>query len=330
VEMHPSGSLFHTRGWLEALRRTYGFQSAVLTTSPPGRPLKNGLVFCRVQSLITGNRLVSLPFSDHCEPLVDEAGDLAYLLEGFRSRAVNGRYKYAEMRPLSSLAAAPSDFQPSRSFCFHRLDLRPGAEEVLRRFHKDCVQRKIRRAEREGVVVAAGTSPQILDEFYHLMVLTRRRHGLPPQPLAWFRNLIDCLGDSLAIWVARKDDQPIAAIVTVRHGRTLTYKYGASDARFHQLGAMPCLFWTAIQDGMSRGLDSFDLGRSDEDNPGLIAFKDHLGAKRSTLSYWTAPARAPRSVSVGTWRRRLMNRVCSHLPERYLTALGSMLYRHAD
>jgi lipid II:glycine glycyltransferase (peptidoglycan interpeptide bridge formation enzyme) len=160
------------------------------------------------------------------------------------------------------------------------------------------------------------------------MVLTRRRHGLPPQPLAWFRNLVDCLGEALAIWVARKDDQPVAAILTGRHGRTLTYKYGASDASFHQLGAMPCLFWAAIQDGISRGLESFDLGRSDEDNPGLLAFKDHLGATRSTLSYWTAPVQSPLTVSSGTWKRSLLRQACSHLPDRYLAALGGLLYRH--
>jgi lipid II:glycine glycyltransferase (peptidoglycan interpeptide bridge formation enzyme) len=208
------------------------------------------------------------------------------------------------------------------------LDLRSGAAEVFRKFHKDCVQRKIRRAERERIFVTAGTNPTVLAEFYHLMVLTRRRHGLPPQPLAWFRNLTECLGESLAIWVARKDDQPVAAIVTGRHGRTLTYKYGASDARFHQLGAMPCLFWSAIQDGIGRGLESFDLGRSDEENPGLLAFKDHLGATRSTLSYWTAPADVPQTAASGTWKRSLLRQACARLPDRYLAVLGGLLYRH--
>jgi hypothetical protein len=129
--------------------------------------------------------------------------------------------------------------------------------------------------------------------------------------------------------VARKDGQPVAAILTGRHGRTLTYKYGASDVRFHQLGAMPCLFWAAIQDGINRGLESLDLGRSDEDNPGLLAFKDHLGAARSTISYWTAPAQVPQTVSSGSWKRSLLRQACCRLPDRYLAALGGLLYRHS-
>ncbi len=328
VESHPSASLFHSRGWLEALRRTYGFQPACLTTSPPESPLKNGLVFCRVRSWITGSRLVSLPFSDHCEPLVDEPADLTHLLDGLRQRTVNGGYKYAELRSLSLPAAAPSDFQPSRSFCFHSLDLRPGVGEVFRGLHKNSFQKEIRRAERQQVVVTAGTSPEILDEFYHLLFLARRRHGLPPPPLVWFRNLTDCLRESLAIWVARKDDRPVAAIMTGRHRRTVTWKYSGSDARFHHFGVIPCLLWAAIQDGIKRGLDTFDLGRTDEDETGTIAFKDHLGATRSALTYWTAPVQASQIVSSGPWKRKLMRHVCSHLPERCVTTLGGFLYPH--
>src|SRR5262245_25827296 len=62
-------SVFHSSEWLEALRRTYAYEPTVLTTSAPGEDLVNGLVFCRIRSWLTGTRIVSVPFSDHCEPL---------------------------------------------------------------------------------------------------------------------------------------------------------------------------------------------------------------------------------------------------------------------
>ena len=80
VEQHLDASVFHTRGWLEALRRTYGYEPVVYTTCPPGNELTNGIVFCKIRSWVTGNRLVSLPFSDHCQPLVDRTEYLCYLL----------------------------------------------------------------------------------------------------------------------------------------------------------------------------------------------------------------------------------------------------------
>jgi hypothetical protein len=48
VACHPRASVFHQRGWLEALDRTYGYKTLVLTSAPEGQPLKDGIVLCRV------------------------------------------------------------------------------------------------------------------------------------------------------------------------------------------------------------------------------------------------------------------------------------------
>lgn len=63
VASHPRASAFHHKGWLEALAITYGYRPMALTSSPAGKPLSDGVVFCEVKSWITGNRLVSLPFT---------------------------------------------------------------------------------------------------------------------------------------------------------------------------------------------------------------------------------------------------------------------------
>src|SRR5438128_782655 len=84
VESHSHSSVFHSAQWLDALRTTYGYAPTVFTSSPPDAHLTNGIVFCRVGSWLTGSRLVSLPFSDHCEPLVDNAAALNTLLAAIR------------------------------------------------------------------------------------------------------------------------------------------------------------------------------------------------------------------------------------------------------
>ncbi|MGJ5813857.1 lipid II:glycine glycyltransferase FemX [Paludibaculum fermentans] len=326
VNQHPSASVFHSRGWLDALRSTYGYTPSVLTTSKPGDPLANALVFCRVDSWLTGRRLISLPFSDFCEPLAATSGDLAPLFAALQHLAATEHHKYLELRPLTALAATPPGLQVSQTFYHHVLDLGAGADSVYRQLHRDCIQRKIRRAAQEGVVLNEGTTSADLGHFHRLLLQTRRRHGVPPQPLAWFQNLTGALGEAAVIRLACKDGQPVAAIFTAIHGNTLYYKYGASDARFHPLGAMPFLFWHAIQDAIQRGLEFLDLGRTDCDNPGLIRFKEHLGAARSTISYWRAPSSVTSAGS--TWTSRWIHTACTHLPDRALDALGSLLYRH--
>ena len=328
VSRHSSASVFHSPEWLEALHRTYGYEPVALTTSASNSELHNGILFCRVNTLLTRRRLVSLPFSDHCEPLATGSCELSCLLSALEHDADANRCKYLEMRPLGPPSLVECGLGESQSFCFHKLDLGHPAPELFHAFHKDCVQRKIHRAEREGLTCEEGRSPELLQKFYRLQILTRRRQQLPPQPFAWFRNLAACMGEKLKIRVASKDGKPVASILTLQHRRTLVYKYGCSDKAFSNLGGMQFLFWRAIQDAKSQGLLEFDLGRSDWENEGLIQFKDRLGGTRSTLTYWRYPASAAAHARPA-WQTKLAKRIVSRLPNACLSALGSLLYRHA-
>src|SRR5580698_9894535 len=89
VERHPRSSVFHSVNWLTALQTVYRYEPVAVTTCPPGVRLTNGLVFCRVNSWLTGRRFVSLPFSDHCEALISNSSELDYLLLHVR-RYVDG------------------------------------------------------------------------------------------------------------------------------------------------------------------------------------------------------------------------------------------------
>src|ERR1035438_9024202 len=75
VKKHADSSVFHTTAWLDALYRTYGYRPVVYTDAPPGCELASGVPFCHVDSWLTGRRLVSVPFSDHCDPLVSGTAD---------------------------------------------------------------------------------------------------------------------------------------------------------------------------------------------------------------------------------------------------------------
>jgi CelD/BcsL family acetyltransferase involved in cellulose biosynthesis len=327
VENHARASVFHSIAWLEALQRTYGYNPIVFTTSPPGARLENGLVFCRVESWLTGRRLVSLPFSDYCEPLVDVAEDFQVLFVALEEHLQREKWRYVEMRPYCSLPGDIGGFRSTKTYCLHQLDLTVDLDTLFQKFHKDSTQRKIRRAERESLTVEEGRSNVLLDTFYRLQLLTRRRHQLPPQPKCWFRNLIDCFGEALKIRVASKDMRPAAAILTLRFKDTLVYKYGCSDSLLANLGGTQLLFWRSIQEAKQSKLRLFDLGRSDEEDDGLIIFKDRWGAKRSTLTYLRYPASACR-LPTGGWKLQVANRIFAHMPDAFLSAVGSLLYRH--
>ena len=329
IDRHPESSVFHTAGWLEALKRTYDFQPLAATTSPPGSPLANGIVFCRVDSWLTGRRLVSLPFSDHCQPLLDSEASSTELMEGIHQFIVKENLKFFELRPWTGAPLSPPGhpaLTPSASYCMHMLDLHPPLETIYSGFHKDCVQRKIRRAEKEGLVECVGRHEWHLRVFFKLQVMTRRRQGVPVQPFAWFWNLAECLGDRLTIRVAAKESRGIAALLILRHKETVIYKYGTSNERYSPLGGTQFLFRNVIRDAKASGAGVLDMGRSDLDAAGLIAFKERFGALRSELSYYRGSTR-PAARKSGRLNK-LMHNPVTRFPFKMLPTCASALYRH--
>lgn len=330
VQRHPDAGLFHSTGWLEALRRTYGYEPLVVTTSQEDESLSNGIVLCRVHSRVTGRRLVSLPFSDHCEPLVRDASELEVLIAFLKKQVADGCYQYLEMRPLKGMSSTVSQrmrLERDEAFCVHQLNLSPSLEGLYHGFHKSCVQRKLRRAERERLRYEEGRSEELLLKFYKLLLQTRRRHQLPPQSMTWFRNLAACLGSSLRVRVASKDGNPIAAIITTHVHDTVVYKYGCSDAAHHNLGGMLLLIWRAIQDAKVEGARCFDFGRSDQVNKGLLAFKEHWGAVKTPLPYHFYPAGFNKGIRTA-WKRWLIQKTCACLPDPVFERVGTALYKH--
>lgn len=330
VARHPRSSIFHQRGWLEALARTYGYQPVVFTTSPRNSVLKNGLLCCQINSWLTGSRLVSLPFSDHCEPICDSPEEMISLIGGCQAFLDARPRRYLEVRPIRDdfgRACSEAGFGPVGRYFLHVMDLREDLEAIFRNLDKDSVQRRVQRAERAGLVEKCGNSQDLLREFYGLFVITRGRHHLPPPPFVWFQNLVQCLGNALEIRVAYNDGSPIAAILTLRFRQIAYFKYGCSDARFNKFGATPWLLWRAVTAAKGNGALAFDLGRTQEENAGLLAFKDHWVRDHQRLTYWRFPG-GPSLDKADGWKLKFAKRVFSYMPKRLLATSGKLIYRH--
>lgn len=327
VESHTKASAFHRKGWLKALAMTYGYRPVVLTSTPPGKPLSDGIAFCEVKSWITGNRLVSLPFTDHSEPLLNEIGDSFEFTEWIRSECRQHNWKFIELRPLSWKMRSDSPLVASQSFWFHTLNLAPSIEQIFRDLHKNSIQRRIRRAEHEQFSYEKGCSEELVNDFYRLLMITRRRHQLLPQPRAWFSNLVACMSPNVEIRLLRKDGTPTAAILTLRHLRTAVYKYGCSDERFHHLAGMPFLFWKLIEESKAAGAEQVDFGRTDLDNEGLIGFKDKFGTIRTRLTYLRYPQSMNEKGIMASYLPSIQP-LFSVLPDALSSRAGRLVYRH--
>jgi len=326
VASHPKASVFHSVGWLRALQKTYGYEPLVYASTPPGAPLNNAVVFSRVNSWLTGQRLVSLPFSDHCEPLVDGVDELHELLNPALLQLKERKIKYIDIRPLSLTLSGGTE--GAESYFLHLLDLRPTRDELYKKLHGDSIRRKIQRAEREKLTLEVGSSEVMLAEFYKLHVITRQRQQLPPHPLKWFRNVLTSLGADAQIRIAKKDGSAIASIFTLGHKQKMVYKYGCSDAHSHNLGGMQFLFWHLIRHAKEHGFVELDFGRSECTNTGLVTFKDRWGTKRQLITYIRYPWRPPSTEQDPSLIMKLGKKVFSHCPQGVLRVAGNLLYPH--
>jgi Acetyltransferase (GNAT) domain len=327
VRTDERASIFHTKPWLTALQRAYKYEPVGCTFSAPGEPLRNALVCCRVKSWLTGERLVSLPFSDHCEPLVESPEHLQALLLPAQQELRDKKIKYIDIRPLS--LSFTEAFQNAESYFLHLLDLRPTQDELYKKLHGDSIRRKIQRAEREKLTLEVGSSETMLAEFYNLHIITRQRQELPPHPLAWFRTVLASLGDDAKIRIAKKDGVAIASIFTLAHKQKMVYKYGCSDSHSHNLGGMQFLFWHLIRDSKERGFVELDFGRSEPSNTGLVTFKDRYGGKRELIRYLRYPARQPVAPDAKPSSTKLLaGKVFARCPHTILRLAGNLLYPH--
>jgi len=121
---------------MQALRATYGYEPVVFTNAVPGTALTNAIVFCRIKSFLTGSRLVSVTFADHCDPLVSSSSDLNNLLSHAEQTLASEACQYFELRCLSSTPTHFEQRATGQSFAHRVLDLRTNIEILFRHFQR--------------------------------------------------------------------------------------------------------------------------------------------------------------------------------------------------
>jgi len=280
-----------------------------------------------VRSLLTGNRCVSLPFSDYCNPLsgngIGQSETISKVLEYGSASGWNT----LELRLLDTPFERKSE--SSGMYYHHVLDLSPGEDRLFSSF-RESTRRNIRKAAKEGVVLTVSDTLSDTAAFYRLNCLTRRRHGLPPQPYRFFRNLHKFMisrGDGIVV-LAYHDAVPIAGAVFLHVGRKSYFKYGASDKKFQNLRANNLVMWEAIRWYAAREYATMCFGRNEEWNDNLRRYKNAWGTVESEIRYYNYDFGDRRFVRKKSNIKGIHNAVFRSLPLPISRFIGSTLYRH--
>lgn len=318
-------TVFHSREWAQVLSQTYGYEPLYVCRREQGR-FRLLIPVMEVASRLTGRRGVSLPFTDFCDPLFEDLGELRAAVEEVLRLGRGRGWRRVELRSGEVLSG---DAKPSSVYVGHNLDLRATEEELFSRL-KGPVRTALRKAEKSGVEVDTSNSPEAVRSFYGLNCITRREHGLPPQPWRFFENLRQWIleNNKGVIVNAVSGGRAVAGAVFLHFGEAAVFKYGASDPRYQALRPGNMVMWHGIRWYREIGLRAVSLGRTRRENEGLLRFKRGWGVQETQLNYFTYDLRRDRLTEDKDHIEGFHNAVFRRLPLPCLRLVGALTYKH--
>jgi hypothetical protein len=324
IETSHQTTFFHTTAWAQVLSESYGYKPLYFTALDNGR-LTGIIPVMEIDSFITGKRGVSLPFTDICHPIAGSDDAFQELLDCLKQYGHRAGWKHIELRGGSGFLG---DAPPFAEHFIHLLMLN-GDEGSLIKSFRESTSRNVRKAEREGVEVSLHYTRDALASFYRLHCLTRRRHGLPPQPWSFFEKIheyIIALQKGFVALAAHRD-QSIAGAVYFLYRDHALFKFGASDRKVQYLRANNLVMWEAIRWFCRNGFRSLHFGRTESENEGLKQFKRGWSAGDGRVAYYRFDLKQ-NAFSAGRNNVNPSYPVFKILPMPLLRLAGSVLYRH--
>ena len=327
IKSSPSGSIYHSSAWCEIIKQTYPFDPFYYALIDKNKII-GAIPLFLVKTFFTGNHMVALPFSDFCNPI--------FLRPEDKEQCVNKiiqmhkkKVKYFEIR---SAEISNGNLAFHDCYKLHRLDLSDNPEEIMEKIDRKTMRYSIQKALGKGIQIREENTLEGIKEFYRLNIMTRKKHGVPPQPFKFFRNILDLLIAKKMgyILLAFYEGKSIAAGVFFKFKDTIYYKYNASDPAFlSKKTPNHLLTWHAIERACLEGYRFFDFGRTSTDNQGLMRHKEMWGAKVLDLTYYCYPKiRRAALTKESAFIYRFMTGLWQLLPNRVSEKLGPLMYKY--
>jgi len=330
VQNHPNGTIFHTSTWARVIQKPYGYIPYYFILEDDDKKITAGLPSFLIKSQVTGNRLVSLPFTDECFFLYNSWQEVEEIISTVIKMVKEKRLDYAEIR------TGPADFLNRFNFECHNyyrifgLELNSGLDKLWKGFIQHH-RRQIKKAEVSGIDVKESQSKEDILSFYQLNLLTRRKHGVIPQPYRFFQNIWQELitNGFASLLIARYKEKPIAGSLFLLYKDTIYFKFNASDSKYLKYRPNHLILWYTIQLAVQRGLKYLDLGRASPDNLGLMFFKRGWGAEEFDLPYYYWPKiKGMVATKESSLKYRLASSIFKRMPTPILKTMGNLFYKH--
>ncbi len=318
-------SLFHSLEWAKVLNESYKYSPHYLV-SIENNQLMVSIPLMEVNSIVTGRRGVSLPFSDYCDPIIDKKLNTRELIEHTIQYAKKLGWKYLEFHGGENLFHG----SPSSSIYYgHSLQLSKNIDEIFSTF-RDSTQRNIKKAVRLGVEITFNRSLESVKQFYRLQCRTRKRHKLPAQPFYFFKAIYDHIisKESGIVVNAKYKKQIIGTAVFFHFGDKAFFTFGASDLSYQHLRMNNLIMWEAIKHYSTRGFKSLHFGRTNLNDIGLNQFKSGWGTTKFFIKYFKYDIENNAFISNSGRFYDVLHLLYNKMPIPISRLLSFFLYKH--
>jgi CelD/BcsL family acetyltransferase involved in cellulose biosynthesis len=323
-----NSSVFHSPAWARVLAETYGWEPrAQVLVDGEGEP-RAGIPFCRISDMIS-ERIVSLPFSDYCDPLVGNDDEWNRLVEGLLDEGlpIAGRCLH------NNVPLGDERFAVVKQAKWHGVDLQPDLDAIWGRIHESA-RRAIRKAQKEGVEVRIAQGQEELRAFFEMHLRIRKyKYRLIAQPYSFFENIWRQFMEEQggALMLAYHGDTVIGGTLYLEWKDTLYYKFNASARADLPYRPNDLLTWEGIKYGKAKGYSNFDFGLSDWDEEGLLRYKRKFATEEKAISFLRFTPDGPPGQQEQQ-ARGLLNQltdlfVDESVPDNISAKAGEILYR---
>ncbi len=289
VKCNPASGFMQSLTWAN-FKRKMGLEVLHLGLFNKGKLLGGAIFYCAPHNKGAGIMMAPdgpvLPW-DNSKPL---EYCLELLLSEARAHAARCNVAAVRIAPkikppvpevLRGFTSAPVHLNEGKTL---HLSLIPSTQELLLDM-KPKGRYNILLSQRKDVRVYEDSDPSSIFKFYSIMQQVSLRDNFPIEPLSFFINLIDVLGNAgmMHVFFAEHENDLLGALMMLTFGKNATYLYGGtSNTKRNYMGGY-ALQWAAINKAKELGAEIYDFWGYDavcdpEDSyAGFSRFKSQFG-----------------------------------------------------
>lgn len=281
-----------------------------------------------IKNLIGGEKIISLPFSDHCSPIYNDKKIFLSSFNEIKNFGRENNFKQIEIRSLQN--DFDLNYNLLRLDYIHFLNLSNDINIIFKSFSSNH-KRNIKKSESQKISVIIKNDRDGIEIFYDMVCYTRKKQGLPPQPKDFYLNILEnvLLNQGGNLFLAKIDRQFIAGAIFFHNNRNVIYKFGASYDKLKEFRGNHSVMWNAIKFYKDAGYDKLDFGRTEIHHKNLRLYKLGWGSEEKNIFTFTYDIKTDNFIKSKSKTTGTHNIFFKMMPIPILKIIGKIFYKYA-